>query len=100
MRLRISCTSTGAASGVGNSAPSRVGITLGQRGRQRGIVSVNVIAEVNLAVRVGERRSVNDEHRNALQRRKGDIRQLRNSPGDLNLDYLLSQLTGHKNLQT
>jgi hypothetical protein len=96
MRLRISCTSTGAASGVGNSAPSRVGITLGQRG----IVSVNVIAEVNLAVRVGERRSVNDEHRNALQRRKGDIRQLRNSPGDLNLDYLLSQLTGHKNLQT
>src|SRR3977135_653496 len=51
----------------------RVGITLGQRRPQFAIVSVDVIAEMNFAVLIGERRRVHDEERDWLRETHGDI---------------------------
>src|SRR5580704_6953800 len=69
----ISYASSWATVGAGRVAPSRIRITLSQLGSQLSIVSVNVIAKVNVAVLVGERRSVNDEHWNSLHEVHGDV---------------------------
>ena len=52
---------------------SRIRITLGKRLRQFDIVSVNVIAEMNFAVVVGERCPVHNEYRNPLHEIHRDI---------------------------
>src|SRR3954454_25332130 len=72
--LRISCTWTWGASDAGSwAADLRVGITFSQGRRQFGIVSVNVIGEMDLTVFVGKRRPVNDEDRDGLRQTNCDI---------------------------
>src|SRR6476646_6378570 len=71
---RTLCTWTWGVSGAGSCVPDLwVGITLSQCYRQFGIVSVNVIGEMNVTVFVGECRPVHDEDRDALDQIHGDI---------------------------
>lgn len=73
-QLRISCTLTLGASGARTWAPDlRVGLTFSQASCQFGIVSVNVIGEMDFTVFVGKRRPVNDEDRDGLRQAHGDI---------------------------
>src|SRR5580692_5304296 len=73
-QLRISCTSTWGASGAGSWVPDlRIRITLGQRRRQAGVVSVNVVAEMDFTFLVGERCPVDNEDRDALHQVYRDI---------------------------
>src|SRR5438270_13410150 len=71
---RILCTWTWGASGAGSCAPTlRVGIALSQGRRQLGIVSVNVIGEMNVAILIGECRPVHNKDRDSLHQVHGDV---------------------------
>src|SRR6478736_7764228 len=73
-QLLILCMSMWAASGAGSLVCElRIGIPLGQRRRQFGVVSVNVIGEVNFAVLIGECRPIDNKDRHSLHQVYGDV---------------------------